>query len=49
MTHIFQGHLPEGEKYKNEKVFGELQTLIPRIPEFYDNILSKSSHIARFI
>ena len=45
MTHIFQGHLPEGEKYKNTKVFIELQQLLPKIPEFYNKMLKKTEHI----
>lgn len=48
MTHIFQGHLPEGEKYKNTKVFAELQDFLPRIPAFYANILKKTEHLDKF-
>lgn len=43
ITQIFQGHLPEGDKYKSEKLLKDLEVLLPRIPNFYDKILIKGS------
>ena len=37
MTNIFQGALPEGDKYKNESITSDLKKFIPKIPLFYKN------------
>ena len=42
MSNLFQGHLPEGHKYKNEKLFEELGDLAARVPAFYRSLLSKT-------
>lgn len=43
ITQIFQGHMPEGEKYKNEKLLRELDCFPPQIRNFYDKIMLKGS------
>ena len=42
MTHIFQGHLPEGLKYKNEKILDQLENFLPKIDEFYQKNLDRA-------
>ena len=36
MSNIFQGVLPEGEKYKNESIASDLKHFLPKIPFFYE-------------
>lgn len=41
ITQIFQAHMPEGDKYKNEKLLRELEFFPPKVRHFYDKILLK--------
>lgn len=41
MTQVFQGYMPEGDKYKNEQL-QNIDAYLPKIPVFYDKILIKS-------
>lgn len=42
MSNIFQGNMPEGDKYKNEKIMGELSKYLKEIPAFYKHIIERA-------